>query len=79
MLYIFTKASGKNQQALRMTKLNNIINLTRRNKMNTVNAVNKHQARWPKGYVMAIIQDGAEVTYIEFMQCVDDMTVNKGE
>ena len=47
--------------------------------MNTVNAVNKHQARWPKGYVMAIIQDGAEVTYIEFMQCVDDMTVNKGE
>ena len=44
--------------------------------MNTVNAVNKHQARWPKG-LMAIIQDGAEVTYIEFMQCVDDMTVNK--
>ena len=45
--------------------------------MNTVNAVNKHQARWPKGYVMAIIQDGAEVTYIEFMKCVDDMTANK--
>ena len=44
--------------------------------MNTVNAVNKYQARWPKG-VMAIIKDGVEVTYIEFMQCVDDMTVNK--
>ena len=46
---------------------------------NTVNAVNKHQARWPKGYVMAIIQDGVEVTYGEFMQCIEDMTANKGE
>ena len=45
--------------------------------MNTVNAVNKHQARWPKGS-MAIIQDGAEVTYIEFVKCVDDMAANKG-
>ena len=40
----------------------------------TVNAVNKHQARWPKGYVMAIIQDDVEVTYGEFMQCVKEMS-----
>ena len=46
--------------------------------MNTVNAVNKHQARWPKG-VMAIIKDGVEVTYIDFMKCVDDMAANKGK
>jgi len=39
-----------------------------------VNAVNKHQARWPKGYVMAIIQDDVEVTYGEFMQCVKEMS-----
>ena len=39
-----------------------------------VNAVNNHQARWPKGYVMAIIQDGVEVTYGEFMQCVKEMS-----
>ena len=42
--------------------------------MNTVNAVNKHQARWPKGYVMAVIQDDVEVTYGEFMQCVKEMS-----
>ena len=39
-----------------------------------VNAVNKHQARWPKGYVMAVIQDDVEVTYGEFMQCVREMS-----
>jgi len=44
--------------------------------MNTVNAVNEHHAIFPKG-AMSIIQDGVEVTYVEFMQCVDDMTVNK--
>ena len=45
--------------------------------MNTVNAVNKYHARWPKGYVMAVIQDDVEVTYGEFMQCVDDMSKNE--
>jgi len=45
--------------------------------MNTVNAVNKHQARWPKGYVMAVIQDEVEVTYSEFKQCVEDMSNNE--
>jgi hypothetical protein len=45
--------------------------------MNTVNAVNEHQARWPKGYVMAVIQDGVEVTYGEFEQCVEDMSNNE--
>ena len=39
-----------------------------------VNAVNNHQARWPKGYVMAVIQDDVEVTYMEFMQCVKEMS-----
>ena len=56
------------------------INLTTNNRgreMNTVNAVNKHQARWPKGYVMAVIQDEVEVTYSEFKQCVEDMSNNE--
>ena len=41
--------------------------------MNTVNAVNKHQARWPKGF-MEITQDNIKVTYSEFKQCVEDMS-----
>jgi hypothetical protein len=41
--------------------------------MKTVNAVNKHQAIFPKG-AMSIIQDEVEVTYTEFKQCVEELS-----
>ena len=55
-------------------QLKNLTTNNRGREMNTVSAVNKHQARWPKGYVMAVIQDDVEVTYGEFMQCVKEMS-----
>jgi hypothetical protein len=43
----------------------------------TVNAVNSHKAVWPAGYIMSVEQNGKEVTYSEFKQCVREMSENK--